>query len=125
MVQHKPERVKVDIGAIPRDLISQHMNIVLTVDIMFVNQISFLVTWSRGIQLITIEHLPNHTSKSIGYKLNRVIQFYARAGFRVQATLMDKELDMVAQECPSVFVNTAAANEHVPKVERAICLIKE
>eukprot|EP00804_Cyclotella_cryptica_P010069 CCRYP_018044-RA/>CCRYP_018044-RA protein AED:0.31 eAED:-0.77 QI:0/-1/0/1/-1/0/1/0/270 len=102
-----------------------HKYVTLTADIMFVNGIPFLVTRSRGIQLITVEFLPRRTAKIIGSKLIRVLNVYQRAGFAVQTVLMDKEFDSVADQCPTLPINTTAANEHVPEIERAIRLIKE
>eukprot|EP00804_Cyclotella_cryptica_P018337 CCRYP_015465-RA/>CCRYP_015465-RA protein AED:0.55 eAED:-0.03 QI:0/0/0/0.2/1/1/5/0/374 len=74
---------------------------------------------SRGIQLITVEFLPRRTAKIIGAKLTRVLHLYQRAGFNVQRVLMDKEFDSVADQCPMLPINTTAANEHVPEIDRA------
>eukprot|EP00804_Cyclotella_cryptica_P031059 CCRYP_015979-RA/>CCRYP_015979-RA protein AED:0.11 eAED:-0.01 QI:0/-1/0/1/-1/0/1/0/114 len=92
---------------------------------MFVNGVPFLLTRSRGLQLITVEFLPRRTAKIIGEKLTRVLQLYHRAGFVVQTALMDKEFDSVADQCPTVPINTVATNEHVPEIEGAIRLVKE
>eukprot|EP00804_Cyclotella_cryptica_P023430 CCRYP_020847-RA/>CCRYP_020847-RA protein AED:0.40 eAED:-0.81 QI:0/-1/0/1/-1/1/1/0/516 len=124
-VRHRPERVTTEIVAIPRDFVRLHKFVTLTADIMFVNGIPFLLMWSRGIQLITVEFLPRRTAKIIVEKLTRVLQMYHRAGFVVQTALMDKEFDAVADQCQTVAINTTAANEHVPEIERAIRLVKE
>ncbi|KAL7476268.1 hypothetical protein ACHAW6_002142 [Cyclotella cf. meneghiniana] len=91
---------------------------------MFVNGIPFLLTRSRGIQLITVEFLTRRT-EIIGEKLTCVLHLYSRAGFIVQTILMDKEFDAVADKCPTLPINTTAANEHVPEIEHAIRLMKE
>jgi hypothetical protein len=124
-VRRRPERVTTDIVAIPRDFVRLHKFVVLTADIMFVNGIPFLLTRSRGIQLITVEFLTRRTAKIIGEKLTRVLHLYSRAGFIVQTALMDKEFDAVADKCPTLPINTTAANKHVPEIERAIHLVKE
>jgi hypothetical protein len=92
---------------------------------MFVNGIPCLLTKSRGIQLITIEVLPRRTAKIIGDKLTRVLQVNSRDGFVVQTVLMDKEFDTVASKCPTLPINTTAANEHVPEIERTVRFVKE
>eukprot|EP00804_Cyclotella_cryptica_P006894 CCRYP_007059-RA/>CCRYP_007059-RA protein AED:0.47 eAED:-0.58 QI:0/-1/0/1/-1/1/1/0/231 len=97
-VRHRPERVTTDIVVIPRDFVQQHRFVTLTADIMFVNGVPFLVTRSRGIQLITVEFLPRRTAKIIGAKLTRVLHLYQRAGFTVQTALVDKEFDSVADQ---------------------------
>eukprot|EP00804_Cyclotella_cryptica_P019093 CCRYP_021211-RA/>CCRYP_021211-RA protein AED:0.16 eAED:0.16 QI:0/0/0/0.66/1/1/3/0/1057 len=124
-VRRRPERVTTDVVAVPRDFVRLHKFVTLTADIMFVNGIPFLLTRSRGIQLITVEFLPRQTAKIIGEKLTRVLQLYQRADFVVQTALMDKEFDAVADQCPTLPINTTAANEHVPEIERAIRLVKE
>ncbi|KAL7480748.1 hypothetical protein ACHAW6_006407 [Cyclotella cf. meneghiniana] len=67
---------------------------------------------------ITVEFLPRRTAKLIGMKLTWVLQLYSRAGFVVQTALMDKKFDAVADQCPSLPINTTAANKHVPKIEQ-------
>ena len=73
------EHVKTDYVKIPQD-----KNVTLVADVMFVNSIPFLVLVSRNINLIAIEHAPTHRSASkLGYLPQRVINVYARTGFRV------------------------------------------
>ena len=124
-VRKTPERVEAEIVAVPRNLVESYKYCTLVADVMFVNGIPFLITRTRGLQLITIEYLPRRTAKYIGHKLNRVLSFYRRAGFVVQLALMDMEFETVRAECPSLPINTCAANEHVPEIERAIRLVKE
>lgn len=80
---------------------------------------------SRGVQLITVEYLPRRTAKTIGHKLTRVMQLYNRGGFTVQTALMDREFEAVRTTCPHLPINTTAANEHVPEIERAVRTVKD
>jgi hypothetical protein len=102
-VRRKPERVEVNVVAIPKDFLRLHKFITLTADIMFVNGLPFLLTRSRGIQLITVEYLPRRTAKTIGSKLTRVLQFYQRGGFIVQTALMEtsRQSDPRVRHSPS------------------------
>ncbi|KAL7520314.1 hypothetical protein ACHAWX_005044, partial [Stephanocyclus meneghinianus] len=102
-----------------------HSFLTLTLDILFVNGIPILLTRLRGIQLIKIEFLPKQTAKIIGSKLTGILQLYGWAGFIVQTALMDKVIDAIATECPTLLMNTPATNEHVRKIEHAVCLVKE
>eukprot|EP00804_Cyclotella_cryptica_P005871 CCRYP_000147-RA/>CCRYP_000147-RA protein AED:0.12 eAED:0.13 QI:0/0/0/1/0/0/3/0/1214 len=124
-VRRRPERVTTDIVAVPQDFVQMHKFLVLTAGVMFVNGIPFLLTRSRGLQLITVEFLPRRMAKIIGAKLTHVLHLYHRAGFVVQTALMDKEFDALADQCPTLPINTTAANEHVPEIKRAIRLVKE
>ena len=120
----RPEHVEIKLVDIPKNIISQHKYCLLVADIMFINRTPFLLTRTRGIQLITIEYLPRRTTKIIGEKLLRVLHFYRRAGIIIQSALMDKEFDAVRAECPNLPINTCAANEHMPKIERTMRAVK-
>ncbi len=89
----KPEHVRVDYVKIPRDFIKMHKYVTLVADVLFVNGLPFLVTFSRGISLIMIEFLPLRTAKCLVLTLEQVIRVYGVAGFIVQVTLMDMEFE--------------------------------
>ena len=103
------------------EIIEKNRSVNLKVDIMLVNKIAFLITHSRGISLITAEHLPGRTAKHIAKHLLRVVKFYHHGGYKIQNMLMDNEFIKVADE----LINTTAANEHVGEVEWHTRLIKE
>jgi hypothetical protein len=63
----KPERVQVKYVHIPWDFVQLCKYVTLVADVMFVNGLPFLVTSSRGLSLVTIEHLPS-ILLSISYK---------------------------------------------------------
>ncbi len=98
---------------------------VLLADVMFVNDVPFLVSSSRNINLITIEHVPRLTASKLGYLLQRIIRVYARAGFTVRTILMDNEFEKVKDHVPETNLNTPAASEHIGEIERKIRVIKE
>ena len=90
-----PTRVVSVYMGIPRAIYERYKDIVLTTDFMFVNGISFLVTLSRGIRLYTTEHLPNRKKDQLARSLHRVMNLYARGGFRVRTIMMDMEFEKV------------------------------
>ena len=55
----------------------------------------------------------------------KVVYGYARGGFVVNLMLMDQEFEKIKDVLPLVEVNTTAAREHVPEIERNIRTIKE
>ncbi|KAL3810038.1 hypothetical protein ACHAXA_000207 [Cyclostephanos tholiformis] len=57
--------------------------------------------------------------------IRRVMDLYARGGFQVGTVLMDNEFEPLRVLIPIIVVNTTAAKEHVPEIERRIRLIKE
>jgi hypothetical protein len=54
-----------------------------------------------------------------------MIDLYARRGFQVGMVLMDNEFEKLQNLVPILVINTTAAKEHLPEVERKIRLIKE
>jgi len=124
-VRLKPARVVTDLVDIPRGFFTLHNKVTLVADVMFVNGIAFLVSASRNINLITIEHAPKCTASNLGIILNRILRVYNKAGFTVQILLMDNEFDKVRDHISTVDLNTPAASEHIGEIERRIRLIKE
>jgi hypothetical protein len=95
-VRRRPKRVITDYVNIPRMLVEVNQRVILAADVMFVNSVPFLVSISRNMNLITIEHAPSpRTASSLGSLLQRNVRLYARAGFTVQLILMDIEFDKV------------------------------
>jgi hypothetical protein len=84
MVRRTPVLVVVDYVAIPREVVEQNKIIMLAADVFFVDGIMFLLTVSRQIRFITMEHVIICTAKSLSKHLQQVVQVYARAGFTVR-----------------------------------------
>ncbi|EJK68915.1 hypothetical protein THAOC_09872, partial [Thalassiosira oceanica] len=102
-----------------------HKFVTLCGDIMFVNGVAFLCTFSRDIRFFTAEHVPTRTAKQLGSSLKKIIRLYANGGFIVRLILMDGESEKVKGELPLVRTNTTAAREHVAEIERGHRTIKE
>jgi hypothetical protein len=124
-VRRKPTRVVTDYVDIPRTIIDINKNVTLAVDVMFVNSVPFLVSVSRTINLITIEHAPKCSATKLGELIHRIVRVYARAGFTVQMVLMDNEFEKLKDHVPMLVLNIPAASEHVGEIERKIRVIKE
>ena len=125
-VRRPPEAVRTDYVQLPRVIMERYRVVVLTADVMFVNKVPFLVSQSRGLNLITCEFLPGkRTAKSLAARIDDIKHLYARGGFVVGTILMDNEFEKVRPLVPGLNLNTTAAKEHVPEIERRIRLIKE
>jgi hypothetical protein len=61
MVRKKPEPVKTGTIYIPKEIGELHKEVTLTINIFFINQISFFITLSRVIYFTTVTHLPNRS----------------------------------------------------------------
>ena len=98
---------------IPRDSYVLHKFVTLVGDVMFVNNIPFLLTLSREFKFGTVEFLPNRTAPQLGKLLTKVLRLYALRGFIVRVVLMDMEFEKVQDHFALVEMNTTAAREHV------------
>jgi len=92
---------------------------------MFVNGVPFLVSVARGLNLVTAEFTPSRTAKHLAASITRMMDLYARGGFQVGTLLMDNKFEKLQNLVPILAINTMAAKEHIPEVERKIRLIKE
>ena len=110
----------------PPNLIDLHKYVTLVGDVMFVNGIPFLVTMSRRIRFITVQHVPDRKASALANVMKQVMNLYSRAGFVCQTALMDGEFEpLKAKLVGSIEVNTTAKNEHVGEIERKICSLKD
>jgi hypothetical protein len=123
----KPIQVKESFIPIPKELISKHKSVVLSADVMFVNKMPFLVSISKNIKFTTGERLAGRKLNLLAKGLDHIVEYYARKGFAVRSICIDPELAEVREEMKNkqVEINTAAAKEHVPAIERQIRTIKE
>jgi hypothetical protein len=125
MVRWLPDSVTTNYAQIPHALLERHQQVTLAVDVMFVNDVPFLVSLARGLNLVTAEHMPTRTAKQLAASIVCVMDLYSRGGFQVGTVLMDNKFEKLRNLVPVLALNTTAAKEHVLKVERRIRLIKE
>ncbi len=73
----RPREARV---AIPREVAERLRFLTLAADIFFVDQIAFLLTVSRGLQFVTVEHTPSRTAARLAEHMKKVLRMYRRAG---------------------------------------------
>jgi hypothetical protein len=111
---------------IPRAILEQHQWVTLAVNVMFVNGVPFLDSVSRGINLVPAEHTPSCTTTQLAAgRIRCIMDLYSSGGFQVGTVLMENKFEQLRVLILFLIVNTTAAKEHVPEVERQIRLIKE
>ena len=121
---HRPNpHVASGVDAIPPDVIKMHRHLTLTVDIMFINRLPFLVTKTRALQFTTVEFMKNRQVATVHQMLQSVLNLYTNRGFVIDAIFADYEFEALRPWHPNL--NTAAADEHVPDIERQIRTIKD
>ena len=116
----KPDPVVESYVAVPRDFVLNNKAITLAADVFFVDGIPFLMSVSRRIKFVTVEHTPVRTAKALTRHIKQILRVYYRAGFVVRYVMMDGEFEKVKSELLSTVVNTTAAKEHVADAERTI-----
>ena len=104
-----------------------HADVTLGVDIMVIDQLSFLLTTSRNIQFTTVERIFDKRGTTLGKGIIKVCNLYKRRGFRVVVCLADPEFEVVRDALTEegVILNTCGPAEHVPEIERKIRTVKE
>ena len=107
-------------------LIEQNRMVTLAADIFFVDGTAFLLTVSRQIKFIALEHVPVRTAKNLAKHIDRVVHVYALAGTLTTRTiLMDGKFEKIKDLMPRLECNTTAAKEHVSKAEQGMWTIKK
>jgi hypothetical protein len=127
-VRHKPLPVSSDYVEVPKELINNHQNVTLCVDIMNINGLSFFTTVSRKIMYRTTEFIPSQSVKDYRSALDTVFQIYDQAGFKITTIHCDNKFQPILKEMEKVYgvrMNYASPQEHVPEVERSVRVVKE
>ena len=127
-VRRPPSKVnRTPLIPIPSEILSTYGRVTLCADIMYVNNIPFMVTISRNLKFITAEVIKSKTNTVFGQAIKNVLDVYRAGGFDVDILLMDGEFESARTTFAEhgVRLNTTARDEHVGEVERAIRTLKE
>jgi hypothetical protein len=108
-------------------IMDKYHNITLAMDIMFINNNSFFTSISPHIGFGTAEKLANRQSDNLRKDIIGICKVYALQGFKITMVLGDNEFEVLRGELSQIQIqlNTAAADEHVPEIERYNRTIKE
>jgi Reverse transcriptase (RNA-dependent DNA polymerase) len=115
------------VGALPIEIMARYRVVTLTADIMFVNKMMFLVTFSRNIRFGTVEKLGGKSDAVVLTALKDVVKRYRGGGFSVEMLMTDGEFESLRGDLAAMRVNlnTTARDEHVGDIERYIRTVKE
>ena len=126
--RRKPAPVVNDQVQIPQELVDKHKDIVLCMDVIFVNQIPFLVTISKNLKYRTATLLSARTTESYHKALDDVCNKYNSADFQITRVECDQEFKPILNPIKmamGIQANYASASEHVPDIERSNRVLKE
>jgi hypothetical protein len=94
---HAPPHVVGHITPVPHDILANHRNIHSTVNIIYINKLPFLITYSRSLHFATIEFLDNCQTPTICKKLQSVFNLYHHRGFTITKLFADPKFEAL---CP-------------------------
>ncbi len=126
--RRKPSPVIDDHVEIPREIFEQHPNLILEIDIMYVNKLPMLTGIDRTVRYRNFEALRCRRASEIGRALATFIRDYNRAGFKIARIDCDNEfhpLFDVLEDKWRILLNTANPGDHAPAAERNNRTIKE
>ncbi len=112
---------------LPPEVMSEHCDVHLDIDIIFVNKIAFLTAISRDLRMIHAQAIRNRTNKKIKATLKSIKAVYEKRGFKVQTIHGDNEFaplnEWVTEK--DMSLETCDTNAHVPAIERTNRFLKE
>jgi hypothetical protein len=120
---HAPPQVFSHITPVPHDILVNHRNVHLTVDIMYINKLPFLITYLCSLRFATIEFLDNRQTPTIRKKLQSVFNLYHHHGFTITKLFADPEFEALRPWFPCL--DTCGANDHIPDIECFIRTVKD
>jgi len=125
--RRKTDRAEVERVDLPPELLKEHRDVILAIDIFYVNKLPFLFTKSRGIQFYTAQRLANRKVKTVRSKLGAIIQLYHKRGFHVSDVVADIEFEPLRDAVAKAgcHLDVVAKGVHVPDGERGIRTVKE
>jgi len=125
-VRRTPGRVRTPTYiALPQYIKDFHLDVILCIDIFYLNGLPFFHTISRSLQFRTVEELKNRQTSSILTCLQNAMELYLARGFRVAAVHADPEFQPLAISILPSILHVVAKGAHVPEIERSIRTMKE
>ena len=109
----------------PPDILDRHRDLVVSMDIFFINKIPFLLTTSRNLHFGTVEAIPNRQVRTVLQAIQRMLSIYHAQGFRVRTIPADPEFQPLDGMIPGMSFNFCAQGEHVPDIERYVRTVKD
>ncbi len=86
--------------AVPHALVERNKVVMMAAD--FIDGMAFLVTLSRNIKFVTVEHLPVRMVTALVKHIEHVLHIYGGGGFSIRTILMDgefKKIKGLLQKC--------------------------
>ena len=120
--RRKPRVVVNDYVEIPKEFIEAHKGVILFVDVLYIDGVTFLLTLSKNIRLITIRYIKDRKEETLLEAVDETFMKYNKAGFEIKEFHADNEFQCLNDHLEAIDItpNFCAAQEHVPEIERLV-----
>jgi hypothetical protein len=127
-VRHAAHAMRVpQVSNLPVEVMACYREVTLCADIMFINNVPYLITISQNLRFGTTTKQENKSGKTGMQELLKVLQVYRGRGFAVTMVATNWEFDYMRGELAEngATPNEISADEHVGEIERFIRTMKE
>jgi hypothetical protein len=126
-MRRTPPPVRLNMTAIPPEILMRCNNLIIAADVMYVNKIPFLVSIFHGLRFGTCKVLDGMSAKHLLMAIKKIKQVYAQRGLTIAFLKMDGQFEPCRMGITELGMglNTTARDEHVAEAERFIRTIKE
>ena len=123
----QPTQVITDYVKLLPSVLEKKKHVTLSIDIMYVNRITFVTKISRNVKFTTVEAIQNRTKAQLVQSIKNVLPIYTQRGLHVEDALLNGQFMSLHTDLMTLGIHTnfATRNEHVPKIEREHRVIKE
>ena len=98
-VRIKPIPVMKNCILAPKNALKTQKCVTLAADAFFINEILFILTYSRNLCFLACKFLENHTGMQLCKPLTKMALFHKNRSFVVQHLLADPELECLKPKC--------------------------
>ena len=120
-VRKKSPVVKNDLIEIPPEILERYQDLVLEIDLMFVNGMPMLTSIDTTIKFRSLIPLKDQTAEELYKALDVVLRKYNKNKFRVNKINCDQQFKPLMEDVEDnlgIRMNYAPRDEHVPAAER-------
>ena len=92
----------------------------LSVDVMFVNNISFVISLGKNMNFTTIENVVDRKAATLLKSLRSIKSVYTSKNIFIKNIFMENEFEALGDDFreEELNLNTTAVNKHIPQIER-------
>jgi len=76
-------------------MLDEHGDVTIGINIMYINEILFMMTTLQAVHLGTVERIKNETKSMITKSIQQIINTYHGRGFRIKHILRDRQFECI------------------------------